>query len=156
MIMCQKIIAEGSDRSCTLKKIMLLLNYILFHTSREVMAGELRELRQRRLVAVVVPALAGDVRGVAVLHAHRLDHIVSVLVVEMVVVVVVVRVEAGAMVHSLVQLVDGEAELWHGQAVGEDEGVGALLLQQHSVSGGRSRHVSGVSQRPKGRRKLMF
>ena len=156
MIMCQKIIAEGSDRSCTLKKIILLLNYILFHTSREVMAGELRELRQRRLVAVVVPALAGDVRGVAVLHAHRLDHIVSVLVVEMVVVVVVVRVEAGAMVHSLVQLVDGEAELWHGQAVGEDEGVGALLLQQHSVSGGRSRHVSGVSQRPKGRRKLMF
>ena len=155
MIMCQKIIAEGSDRSCTLKKIMLLLNYILFHTSREVMAGELRELRQRRLVAVVVPALAGDVRGVAVLHAHRLDHIVSVLVVEMVV-VVVVRVEAGAMVHSLVQLVDGEPELWHGQAVGEDEGVGALLLQQHSVSGGRSRHVSGVSQRPKGRRKLMF
>ena len=155
MIMCQKIIAEGSDRSCTLKKIMLLLNYILFHTSREVMAGELRELRQRRLVAVVVPALAGDVRGVAVLHAHRLDHIVSVLVVE-VVVVVVVRVEAGAMVHSLVQLVDGEPELWHGQAVGEDEGVGALLLQQHSVSGGRSRHVSGVSQRPKGRRKLMF
>ena len=153
MIMCQKIIAEGSDRSCTLKKIMLLLNYILFHTSREVMAGELRELRQRRLVAVVVPALAGDVRGVAVLHAHRLDHIVSVLVVEM---VVVVRVEAGAMVHTLVQLVDGEAELWHGQAVGEDEGVGALLLQQHSVSGGRSRHVSGVSQRPKGRRKLMF
>ena len=134
---------------------MLLLNYILFHTSREVMAGELRELRQRRLVAVVVPALAGDVRGVAVLHAHRLDHIVSVLVVEMVV-VVVVRVEAGAMVHSLVQLVDGEPELWHGQAVGEDEGVGALLLQQHSVSGGRSRHVSGVSQRPKGRRKLMF
>ena len=132
MIMCQKIIAEGSDRSCTLKKIMLLLNYILFHTSREVMAGELRELRQRRLVAVVVPALAGDVRGVAVLHAHRLDHVVSVLVVE-VVVVVVVRVEAGAMVHSLVQLVDGEAELWHGQAVGEDEGVGALLLQQHSV-----------------------
>ena len=155
MIMCQKIIAEGSDRSCTLKKIILLLNYILFHTSREVMAGELRELRQRRLVAVVVPALAGDVRGVAVLHAHRLDHIVTVLVVEMVV-VVVVRVEAGAMVHSLVQLVDGEAELWHGQAVGEDEGVGALLLQQHSVSGGRSRHVSGVSQRPKGRRKLMF
>ena len=155
MIMCQKIIAEGSDRSCTLKKIMLLLNYILFHTSREVMAGELRELRQRRLVAVVVPALAGDVRGVAVLHAHRLDHVVSVLVVE-VVVVVVVRVEAGAMVHSLVQLVDGEPELWHGQAVGEDEGVGALLLQQHSVSGGRSRHVSGVSQRPKGRRKLMF
>ena len=134
---------------------MLLLNYILFHTSREVMAGELRELRQRRLVAVVVPALAGDVRGVAVLHAHRLDHVVSVLVVEMVV-VVVVRVEAGAMVHSLVQLVDGEPELWHGQAVGEDEGVGALLLQQHSVSGGRSRHVSGVSQRPKGRRKLMF
>ena len=134
---------------------MLLLNYILFHTSREVMAGELRELRQRRLVAVVVPALAGDVRGVAVLHAHRLDHVVSVLVVE-VVVVVVVRVEAGAMVHSLVQLVDGEPELWHGQAVGEDEGVGALLLQQHSVSGGRSRHVSGVSQRPKGRRKLMF
>ena len=127
----------------------------MFHTSREVMAGELRELRQRRLVAVVVPALAGDVRGVAVLHAHRLDHIVSVLVVEMVV-VVVVRVEAGAMVHSLVQLVDGEPELWHGQAVGEDEGVGALLLQQHSVSGGRSRHVSGVSQRPKGRRKLMF
>ena len=127
----------------------------MFHTSREVMAGELRELRQRRLVAVVVPALAGDVRGVAVLHAHRLDHIVSVLVVE-VVVVVVVRVEAGAMVHSLVQLVDGEPELWHGQAVGEDEGVGALLLQQHSVSGGRSRHVSGVSQRPKGRRKLMF
>ena len=63
---------------------------------------------------------------------------------------------AGAMVHSLVQLVDGEAELWHGQAVGEDEGGGALLLQQHSVSGGRSRHVSGVSQRPKGRRKLMF
>ena len=155
MIRCQKIIAEGSDRSCTLKKIMLLLNYILFHTSREVMAGELRELRQRRLVAVVVPALAGDVRGVAVLHAHRLDHIVSVLVVE-VVVMVVVRVEAGAMVHSLVQLVDGEPELWHGQAVGEDEGVGALLLQQHSVSGGRSRHVSGVSQRPKGRRKLMF
>ena len=155
MIRCQKIIAEGSDRSCTLKKIILLLNYILFHTSREVMAGELRELRQRRLVAVVVPALAGDVRGVAVLHAHRLDHIVSVLVVEMVV-VVVVRVEAGAMVHSLVQLVDGEPELWHGQAVGEDEGVGALLLQQHSVSGGRSRHVSGVSQRPKGRRKLMF
>ena len=127
----------------------------MFHTSREVMAGELRELRQRRLVAVVVPALAGDVRGVAVLHAHRLDHVVSVLVVE-VVVVVVVRVEAGAMVHSLVQLVDGEPELWHGQAVGEDEGVGALLLQQHSVSGGRSRHVSGVSQRPKGRRKLMF
>ena len=127
----------------------------MFHTSREVMAGELRELRQRRLVAVVVPALAGDVRGVAVLHAHRLDHIVTVLVVEMVV-VVVVRVEAGAMVHSLVQLVDGEPELWHGQAVGEDEGVGALLLQQHSVSGGRSRHVSGVSQRPKGRRKLMF
>ena len=127
----------------------------MFHTSREVMAGELRELRQRRLVAVVVPALAGDVRGVAVLHAHRLDHVVSVLVVEMVV-VVVVRVEAGAMVHSLVQLVDGEAELWHGQAVGEDEGGGALLLQQHSVSGGRSRHVSGVSQRPKGRRKLMF
>ena len=127
----------------------------MFHTSREVMAGELRELRQRRLVAVVVPALAGDVRGVAVLHAHRLDHIVSVLVVE-VVVMVVVRVEAGAMVHSLVQLVDGEPELWHGQAVGEDEGVGALLLQQHSVSGGRSRHVSGVSQRPKGRRKLMF
>ena len=156
MIMCQKIIAEGSDRSCTLKKIILLLNYILFHTSREVMAGELRELRQRRLVAVVVPALAGDVRGVAVLHAHRLDHVVSVLVVEMVVVMVVVRVEAGAMVHSLVQLVDGEPELWHGQAVGEDEGVGALLLQQHSVSGGRSRHVSGVSQRPKGRRKLMF
>ena len=155
MIMCQKIIAEGSDRSCTLKKIILLLNYILFHTSREVMAGELRELRQRRLVAVVVPALAGDVRGVAVLHAHRLDHVVSVLMVEMVV-VVVVRVEAGAMVHSLVQLVDGEPELWHGQAVGEDEGVGALLLQQHSVSGGRSRHVSGVSQRPKGRRKLMF
>ena len=133
---------------------MLLLNYILFHTSREVMAGELRELRQRRLVAVVVPALAGDVRGVAVLHAHRLDHVVTVLVVEMV--VVVVRVEAGAMVHSLVQLVDGEPELWHGQAVGEDEGVGALLLQQHSVSGGRSRHVSGVSQRPKGRRKLML
>ena len=127
----------------------------MFHTSREVMAGELRELRQRRLVAVVVPALAGDVRGVAVLHAHRLDHVVSVLVVE-VVVVVVVRVETGAMVHSLVQLVDGEPELWHGQAVGEDEGVGALLLQQHSVSGGRSRHVSGVSQRPKGRRKLMF
>ena len=126
----------------------------MFHTSREVMAGELRELRQRRLVAVVVPALAGDVRGVAVLHAHRLDHVVSVLVVE--VVVVVVRVEAGAMVHSLVQLVDGEPELWHGQAVGEDEGVGALLLQQHAVSGGRSRHVSGVSQRPKGRRKLMF
>ena len=155
MIMCQKIIAEGSDRSCTLKKIILLLNYILFHTSREVMAGELRELRQRRLVAVVVPALAGDVRGVAVLHAHRLDHIVSMLVVEMVV-VVVVRVEAGAMVHSLVQLVDGEPELWHGQAVGEDEGVGALLLQQHSVSGGRSRHVSVVSQRSKGRRKLMF
>ena len=155
MIMCQKIIAEGSDRSCTLKKIILLLKYILFHTSREVMAGELRELRQRRLVAVVVPALAGDVRGVAVLHAHRLDHVVSVLVVE-VVVMVVVRVEAGAMVHSLVQLVDGEPELWHGQAVGEDEGVGALLLQQHSVSGGRSRHVSGVSQRPKGRRKLMF
>ena len=155
MIRCQKIIAEGSDRSCTLKKIILLLNYILFHTSREVMAGELRELRQRRLVAVVVPALAGDVRGVAVLHAHRLDHVVSVLMVEMVV-VVVVRVEAGAMVHSLVQLVDGEPELWHGQAVGEDEGVGALLLQQHSVSGGRSRHVSGVSQRPKGRRKLMF
>ena len=155
MIRCQKIIAEGSDRSCTLKKIMLLLNYILFHTSREVMAGELRELRQRRLVAVVVPALAGDVRGVAVLHAHRLDHVVTVLVVEMVV-VVVVRVEAGAMVHSLVQLVDGEPELWHGQAVGEDEGGGALLLQQHSVSGGRSRHVSGVSQRPKGRRKLMF
>ena len=155
MIMCQKIIAEGSDRSCTLKKIILLLNYILFHTSREVMAGELRELRQRRLVAVVVPALAGDVRGVAVLHAHRLDHVVSVLVVEMVV-VVVVRVEAGAMVHSLVQLVDGEPELWHGQAVGEDEGVGALLLQQHSVSGGRSRHVSGVLQSPKGRRKLMF
>ena len=154
MIRCQKIIAEGSDRSCTLKKIIPLLNYILFHTSREVMAGELRELRQRRLVAVVVPALAGDVRGVAVLHAHRLDHIVTVLVVE--VVVVVVRVEAGAMVHSLVQLVDGEPELWHGQAVGEDEGVGALLLQQHSVSGGRSRHVSGVSQRPKGRRKLMF
>ena len=107
------------------------------------MAGELRELRQRRLVAVVVPALAGDVRGVAVLHAHRLDHIVTVLVVEMVV-VVVVRVEAGAMVHSLVQLVDGEPELWHGQAVGEDEGGGALLLQQHSVSGGNTKREAKI------------
>ena len=147
MIMCQKIIAEGSDRSCTLKKIILLLKYILFHTSREVMAGELRELRKRRLVAVVVPAVAGDVRGVAVLHADRLDDVVSVLVV--VEMVVVVRVEAGAMVHPLVQLIDGEAELGHGQAVGEDEGGGALLLQKHSVSKGRSRHVSDVSQSPK-------
>ena len=154
MIMCQKIIAEGSDRSCTLKKIILLLKYILFHTSREVMAGELRELRKRRLVAVVVPAVAGDVRGVAVLHADRLDDVVSVLVV--VEVVVVVRVEAGAMVHPLVQLIDGEAELGHGQAVGEDEGGGALLLQKHSVSRGRSRHVSDVSQSPKVRRQLVF
>ena len=154
MIMCQKIIAEGSDRSCTLKKIILLLKYILFHTSREVMAGELRELRKRRLVAVVVPAVAGDVRGVAVLHADRLDDVVSVLVV--VEMVVVVRVEAGAMVHSLVQLIDGEAELGHGQAVGEDEGGGALLLQKHSVSKGRSRHVSDVSQSSKGRRQLVF
>ena len=154
MIMCQKIIAEGSDRSCTLKKIILLLKYILFHTSREVMAGELRELRKRRLVAVVVPAVAGDVRGVAVLHADRLDDVVSVLVV--VEVVVVVWVEAGAMVHSLVQLIDGEAELGHGQAVGEDEGGGALLLQKHSVSKGRSRHVSDVSQSPKVRRQLVF
>ena len=154
MIMCQKIIAEGSDRSCTLKKIILLLKYILFHTSREVMAGELRELRKRRLVAVVVPAVAGDVRGVAVLHADRLDDVVSVLVV--VEMVVVVRVEAGAMVHPLVQLIDGEAELGHGQAVGEDEGGGALLLQKHSVSKGRSRHVSDVSQSPKVRRQLVF
>ena len=154
MIMCQKIIAEGSDRSCTLKKIILLLKYILFHTSREVMAGELRELRKRRLVAVVVPAVAGDVRGVAVLHADRLDDVVSVLVV--VEVVVVVWVEAGAMVHSLVQLIDGEAELGHGQAVGEDEGGGALLLQKHSVSRGWSRHVSDVSQSSKGRRQLVF
>ena len=154
MIMCQKIIAEGSDRSCTLKKIILLLKYILFHTSREVMAGELRELRKRRLVAVVVPAVAGDVRGVAVLHADRLDDVVSVLVV--VEMVVVVRVEAGAMVHSLVQLIDGEAELGHGQAVGEDEGGGALLLQKHSVSKGRSRHVSDVSQSSKVRRQLVF
>ena len=154
MIMCQKIIAEGSDRSCTLKKIILLLKYILFHTSREVMAGELRELRKRRLVAVVVPAVAGDVRGVAVLHADRLDDVVSVLVV--VEMVVVVRVEAGAMVHPLVQLIDGEAELGHGQAVGEDEGGGALLLQKHSVSKGRSRHVSDVSQSSKGRRQLVF
>ena len=154
MIMCQKIIAEGSDRSCTLKKIILLLKYILFHTSREVMAGELRELRKRRLVAVVVPAVAGDVRGVAVLHADRLDDVVSVLVV--VEVVVVVRVEAGAMVHPLVQLIDGEAELGHGQAVGEDEGGGALLLQKHSVSKGRSRHVSDVSQSSKVRRQLVF
>ena len=153
MIMCQKIIAEGSDRSCTLKKIILLLKYILFHTSREVMAGELRELRKRRLVAVVVPAVAGDVRGVAVLHADRLDDVVSVLVVE---VVVMVRVEAGAMVHPLVQLIDGEAELGHGQAVGEDEGGGALLLQKHSVSRGWSRHVSDVSQSSKGRRQLVF
>ena len=155
MIMCQKIIAEGSDRSCTLKKIILLLKYILFHTSREVMAGELRELRKRRLVAVVVPAVAGDVRGVAVLHADRLDDVVSVLVV-VEVVVVMVRVEAGAMVHSLVQLIDGEAELGHGQAVGEDEGGGALLLQKHSVSKGRSRHVSDVSQSSKVRRQLVF
>lgn len=154
MIMCQKIIAEGSDRSCTLKKIILLLKYILFHTSREVMAGELRELRKRRLVAVVVPAVAGDVRGVAVLHADRLDDVVSVLVV--VEMVVVVRVEAGAMVHPLVQLIDGEAELGHGQAVGEDEGGGALLLQKHSVSKGRSRHVSDVSQSSKVRRQLVF
>ena len=154
MIMCQKIIAEGSDRSCTLKKIILLLKYILFHTSREVMAGELRELRKRRLVAVVVPAVAGDVRGVAVLHADRLDDVVSVLGVG--VVVVMVRVEAGAMVHSLVQLIDGEAELGHGQAVGEDEGGGALLLQKHSVSKGRSRHVSDVSQSSKVRRQLVF
>ena len=154
MIMCQKIIAEGSDRSCTLKKIILLLKYILFHTSREVMAGELRELRKRRLVAVVVPAVAGDVRGVAVLHADRLDDVVSVLVV--VEMVVVVRVEAGAMVHPLVQLIDGEAELGHGQAVGEDEGGGALLLQKHSVSRGWSRHVSDVSQSSKGRRQLVF
>ena len=154
MIMCQKIIAEGSDRSCTLKKIILLLKYILFHTSREVMAGELRELRKRRLVAVVVPAVAGDVRGVAVLHADRLDDVVSVLVV--VEMVVVVGVEAGAMVHSLVQLIDGEAELGHGQAVGEDEGGGALLLQKHSVSKGRSRHVSDVSQSSKVRRQLVF
>ena len=155
MIMCQKIIAEGSDRSCTLKKIILLLKYILFHTSREVMAGELRELRKRRLVAVVVPAVAGDVRGVAVLHADRLDDVVSVLVV-VEVVVVMVRVEAGAMVHSLVQLIDGEAELGHGQAVGEDEGGGALLLQKHSVSRSWSRHVSDVSQSPKVRRQLVF
>ena len=154
MIMCQKIIAEGSDRSCTLKKIILLLKYILFHTSREVMAGELRELRKRRLVAVVVPAVAGDVRGVAVLHADRLDDVVSVLVV--VEMVVVVRVEAGAMVHPLVQLIDGEAELGHGQAVGEDEGGGALLLQKHSVSRGWSRHVSDVSQSSKVRRQLVF
>ena len=154
MIMCQKIIAEGSDRSCTLKKIILLLKYILFHTSREVMAGELRELRKRRLVAVVVPAVAGDVRGVAVLHADRLDDVVSVLVV--VEMVVVGRVEAGAMVHPLVQLIDGEAELGHGQAVGEDEGGGALLLQKHSVSKGRSRHVSDVLQSSKVRRQLVF
>lgn len=94
-------------------------------TSCKVMAGQLGELGQGALVAWLLVMGVADVSWVQ----HEGGQALSTMMVVTALVMGVAEVVTRLMAPAMLKLRDAQAELGRGQALGEDEGLCALLLE---------------------------